>query len=88
VRRVEFDQAGMAQALNGALQAQADQLQAVYDRVLQAGQGKSLEEVKELLGHNIRATFGTEITDPELSACSEVLASGRRIEVRRKDVQL
>jgi hypothetical protein len=80
---VEFDPARIAQALDAAAQAQADQLQAVYDRVLQAGKGKDLDRVKALLRNEIRATFGTEITDPELTSCAEVLASGRRIEVRR-----
>lgn len=81
--RIEFNEAGISQALDAAVQVQANELQAVYDRVLQAGRGKSLDEVKALLCDDIRATFGTEITDPDLSACAEVLACGRRIEVRR-----
>ena len=80
---IEFEPVGLAQALGAAAQAQADKSQAVYDRVLQAGEGKSLDQVKALLRDDFRATFGTEITDPGLSACAEMLASGRRIEVRR-----
>jgi hypothetical protein len=66
----------------------AEELQGVYDRVHQADDGKTVDEVKEFLRAEVRATFGTEITDPELSACAGVLASGRRIEVRRRNVQL
>ncbi len=65
--RIEFNEASIAQALDAAMQARADELQAVYDGVLQAGQGKSLDEVKEFLRNDIRTTFGTEITDPDFS---------------------
>lgn len=84
----EFDRDVLAKGINNAMQVRAGELQGVYDRVHQAAGGKTVEEVKELLRAEVRATFGTEITDPELSACAEVLASGRRIEVRRQDVQL
>ena len=84
----EFDRDAMARAINDVMQDRASELQGVYDRVHQAGSGMTVEEVKDLLRAEVRATFGTEITDPELSACAEVLASGRRIEVRREDVQL
>lgn len=84
----EFNRDALAGAINGVMQVRADELQGVYERVHQVGSGKTPEEVKELLRAEVRATFGTEITDPELSACAEVLASGRRIEVRRQDVQL
>jgi hypothetical protein len=78
----------VARAINDVMQDRASELQGVYDRVHQAGSGKTDEEVKDLLRTEVRATFGTEITDPELSACAAVLSSGRRIEVRREDVQL
>jgi len=84
----EFNRDALAGAINDVMQVRADQLQGVYDRVHQAASGKTPEEVKDLLRTEVRATFGTEITDPELSASAEVLASGRRIEVRREDVQL
>ena len=80
---IEFDPEAFARAVDEVMQDRADQLQAVYDRVLKEGQGKSLEDVKVLLRNEFRATFGTEIVDPDLTACAEVLGSGRRIEVRR-----
>ena len=80
--RIEFNEAALAQVVNDAAQYRMAQLQVVYDRVLEAGRGKSLEEVKELLRSDIRTTFGTEMVDPELTACSQELVSGRRIEVR------
>jgi len=80
---IEFDPQALARAIDGVMQDRADQLQAVYDLVLQSGQGESLEDVKGLLRNEFHATFGTEITDPDLTACADVLASGRRIEVRR-----
>jgi hypothetical protein len=81
---IKFDPEGFAQAIDDVMQSRADQLQAVYDRVLEAGEGKTLADVKALLRDEWHSTFGTEITDPDLSACAEVLASGRRIEVRRE----
>ena len=84
----EFDRDVLARAINDAMQVRAEELQGVYERVHQVGSGKTVEEVKDLLRAEVYATFGTEITDPELSACAEVLASGRRIDVRHQDVQL
>ena len=84
----EFDKDALSKVINNAVQVRADELQAVYDNVLRAAGGKSPEEVKELLRDEVRSAFGTEITDPELSSCAEVLAAGRRIEVRREDVKL
>ena len=62
-------------------QEQADRLQSVYDRVLRLGQGKSLIEVKDLLAREWRSTFGTNITDPELSERAAKLAEGQQIKV-------
>jgi hypothetical protein len=86
--RFEWDKDALAKVINNAVQVRADELQAVYDRVSQAGRGKSLEDVKQLLQAEVRSTIGTVITDPELSDCAEVLAAGRRIVVRREDVRL
>jgi hypothetical protein len=80
--RFELNEAGIAQAIDAAAQLRVDELQAICDRVLYAGQGKSLDDVKALLRNDVRKTFGTEITDPDLSAYAEALASGRRVEVR------
>ncbi len=79
---LNFDDDGIRRMANEVVQAQAGTLQAVYDRVLQAGQGKSVDEVKVLLQREVRLTLGGDITDPELTSCAEVLAQGRRIEVR------
>lgn len=84
----ELDRDVLTRAVNDAMEVRAGELQGVYDRVLQAGTGKTTDEVKDMLRAEVRATFGTEITDPELSACAAVLASGRRIEVLRQDAQL
>jgi hypothetical protein len=88
VTSFEFDKDALSRVINNAAQVRADELQTVYDNVLRTAGGKSLEEAKELLRDEVRAAFGTEITDPELSSCAEVLAAGRRIEVRREDVKL
>ncbi len=83
--RVEFNEDGIARAVAAAVQVRVDELQAICDRVLQGGQGKSLDEVKALLRDDVRASLGTEITDPHLSLYAEVLASGRRVEIRQGD---
>ena len=59
----------------------ARMVQSVYGRVLRLGKGKSLMEVKDLLAREWRSTFGTNITDPELSEAAEKLAKGQRIKV-------
>jgi hypothetical protein len=46
-----------------------------------AGQDKSLDEVKVLLRNNIHATFGTEITDRDLSGLS---CPGRCLSLRSR----
>ncbi len=67
--------------LRDFMQARQDELQGVYDRVLHDGQGRSVEEVKDLLADEWWSTFGTNLSDPDLSECAEVLAQGRRIRV-------
>lgn len=64
------------------VQQQHVKLQGVYDRVLAAGQGKTVDEVKALLAQEWRSAFGQEMTGPNLSKAANVLAEGRRIEVR------
>lgn len=83
--RFEPNEDGIARAVTAAAQLRVDELQIVCDRVLHAGQGKSVDEVKALLRNDVRTTLGTEITDPELSTYAEVLASGRRVEFRLPD---
>ena len=58
---IEFDPKAFARAVDQVMQDQGDQLQAVYDRVLQEGEGKSLQDVKVLLRNEFHATFGTKI---------------------------
>lgn len=66
----EFDRDALARGINNAMKVRAEELQGVYDRVREAVDGKTVDEVKEFLRAEVRATFGTEITDPELSACA------------------
>lgn len=79
--KVKFDNDSIRKVANDVAQTSADRLQRVYDHVLQAGQGRTEADVKELLAYEWRSTFGTEITDPELSQTAAVLAAGRRIQV-------
>lgn len=85
--RVEVIKVDIAVMLNATREARTGKaehkLQEIYDRVLRTGQGKSVDEVKAILRNEIRATFGTDMTDPQLSACAEVLAAGQRLGVRR-----
>jgi hypothetical protein len=66
------------------VQQQAGKVQGVYDRVLDAGRGQSLEEVKALLTQEWRTEFGSELTESELSERAAPLAEGRRIVVKLK----
>jgi hypothetical protein len=63
-------------------QQSSSNLQGVYDRVLAAGQGKNVDEVRDLLAVEWRSTFGQELSEPNLTEAATVLAEGRRIEVR------
>lgn len=80
--KIKFDDDAIRKMANDAARTQADRVQRLYDHVLEAGRGKTDAEVKELLAQEWRSTFGTEITDPELSQAAAVLAGGRRIEVQ------
>ena len=79
--KIKFDDDAIRRMANDAARTRADRLQRVYDNVLEAGQGKTEAEVKELLAREWRSTFDGEITDPELSQATAVLAGGRRIKV-------
>jgi hypothetical protein len=63
---------------------QANRVQGVYDVVLHAGRGRSLDDVKELLAREWRTAFGTELTEPKLSELAAPLAEGRRIVVKAR----
>jgi hypothetical protein len=62
-------------------QERAAEYQELYDRVLQSGQGKSVEEVKVLLAREWRQALMPEISDSELSEKARLLAEGNRIKV-------
>lgn len=62
------------------LQADADKHQAVYDRVLRDGRGKSVAQVRGLLAQEWHATFGIDIPESELLEKAKILAAGDRIE--------
>lgn len=70
------------QQLSAVVKERSDMLQGVYDRVLAAAEGKSADEIKISLAAEFRSTFGSELTEPDLSKAANVLAEGRRIEVR------
>jgi hypothetical protein len=61
------------------IDASQHEVQGVYDRVFEAGQGKSIDEVKELLAAEWRSTFGTELPEADAFKVAEVLARGQRI---------
>jgi hypothetical protein len=68
--------------LEEAARQWAGRVEAVYDRVIRAGRGESLDEVKLLLAREWRAEFGTDVPESGLSRCAELLAEGRHIQVR------
>jgi hypothetical protein len=86
--KFSFDDDGIRRMINHAARAKADQVEAVYDKVRLAGQGKSVDEVKMLLQREWRLTLVGDITDPELTSCAEVLARGQRIGVKPEQVRL
>jgi hypothetical protein len=65
-------------------QAQTNKIQDVYDRVLRDGSGRSIEDVKILLAHEWRSSFGSDLAEPELSQVAAELAAGNRIKVKLK----
>ena len=77
-----FDEDSIKEMINEAEQAKADQVEAVFDKVRFAAQGKSLDEVKAHLQREVRLTLGGDITDPDLTSYAEVLARGQRIGVK------
>ena len=82
-----FDEDGIRRMINEAAQAKAGQVEAVYDKVRLASQGKSVDEVKVILQREWRlALLCGDITDPELTSCAEVLARGQRIGVKPEQV--
>jgi microcystin degradation protein MlrC len=80
--KLEFDDDAINAVANQAARAQTAKVQTVLDRVLQTGQGKTVDEVKALLQKEVRTTLGGEITDPELSSFAELLAAGQRVDVK------
>jgi hypothetical protein len=79
-----FDEDSIKGMINEAEQAKADQVEAVFDKVRLAAQGKSLDEVKAHLQREVRLIPGGDITDPELTSYAEALARGQRIDVKPK----
>jgi hypothetical protein len=70
------------QQLPTMAQQSSSKLQSVYDRVLATGQGRDVDEVRDLLAVEWRSTFGQELAEPNLTEAATMLADGRRIEVR------
>lgn len=71
------------QELENRVSAHVDRLQAdsqaVYDQVLRDAQARSVTEVRDLLAHEWRAKFGTDMPEPDLSRNAAVLARGERL---------
>lgn len=86
--KFSFDEDGIRRMINHAAQTHASRVEAAYDKVRLAGQGKSVDEVKVLLQREVRLTLGGDITDPELTSRAEMLARGQRIEVKPEQVRL
>lgn len=70
---------GLAQHVGEQVAAKT---QEVYDRVLLAGTGKSVQEVEDLLAHELESEFGAAPTSPDLTNIASELAAGRRVEAR------
>lgn len=64
---------------------QADKIQAVYDRVLIEGRGKSVEQVKILLATEWRSALGTDLEDLTLSQAATEVAAGKRIKIELRN---
>src|SRR6266700_5119252 len=65
--RIKWDANGQKRLEREAAQQAAKQMQAVMDRVLRAGRGRSVPEVKRVLRREWRSVLGGDITDPELT---------------------
>lgn len=77
--RIEWDDNALKQIENEVGQQAAKEMQKVVDRVLRAGKGKPVAEVKRMLRREWRTALGGDITDPELTKWAELLAAGHRI---------
>jgi hypothetical protein len=77
---IEWDEGGFRKLTDQIAQDTANELQGVFDRVLEAGRGNSVEQVKVLLAQELGED--TEITDEELTEYAQLLADGTRIEVK------
>jgi hypothetical protein len=61
-------------------------MQDLLDSVLATQQGRDVEEVKSVLESRWHEQFDRTLTDPNLSAWAEQLASGGRVVVQQKDL--
>jgi hypothetical protein len=61
--------------------------QDVYDRVLRAEAGNSVESVKASLAREFRIAFGRELTEPALTHIAVALAGSMRVEVTTRRPQ-
>jgi hypothetical protein len=77
--RIEFDDDAIRRV---AGETARQNVQKVYDDVLDAGRGKTVDQVKALLICQWQATFGVPLADPELSRVAAALADGRRVKAR------
>jgi hypothetical protein len=80
--KLEFNDDARNELGREAARQGADRMQGVFDRVLELGEGKPVQEVKVILAREWRSAFGGDITDPELSRDAALLAAGHRIEAR------
>lgn len=77
--RIEWDESALDQLKREVGHQTAKEMQAVLDRVLRAGKGKPVAEVKRLLRREWRSALGGDITDPDLTRWAKLLAAGQRI---------
>jgi hypothetical protein len=70
--KIQINQQAMKDLASRAVQAQT---QALFDRVRAATLGADVSTVKAALTDEWRRTYGTTLTDPELSAWAEAIAA-------------
>lgn len=80
--RVELNEEGIRQAVQGALESKRAAAQALFDAMGSEAVGKPLDEVKKLLAERWERDLGGSITDPELTVYAEALVSGAKVGVR------
>jgi hypothetical protein len=86
VTRFEWNKDAVAKVMNQAVSVRAEEIQALFDALGPECAGRDVEEVKAVLTTRWAEDLHGSITDPELTAYAEVLASGQPIRVEQQQL--